>query len=128
MSERKQQKFTIDRVTALQGRPEKMPPVGRKEANDKLNITIEYGRPRWQRFFGAERLCSRTFELDAYGREVYEYCDGKTPAEEIIRKFARNHKISVAEAELSVAKFMKTLVAKGLIAIAVDRKASRNSL
>jgi hypothetical protein len=39
----------------------------------------------------------------------------------MIRKFAEKHNLSPAEAEMSVTGFLKTLMRKGLVYIAVDR-------
>jgi hypothetical protein len=82
-----------------------------------------YERPRWQRVLGAERECERTFGLDAYGRRVYEGCDGQRPVREIIRQFAKQVSVSVPEAELAVTKFMRTLLAKGLVAMKMEKPA-----
>jgi hypothetical protein len=115
--ERKRSKTSLSREAALSGHPVRLPVTGKELKSGKLYLTVQYERPGWQRMLGAERTCSRTFALDPYGRSVYECCDGRTSVSEIIESFARQHKISAPEAELSVTTFMKTLVGKGLIGI-----------
>lgn len=98
-----------------------MPPVRREEKNGKLYVTVRFKRPGWQRILGAVETCERTFGLDAYGRRVYERCDGKRTVEEIVGSFADVTRISLPEAEMAVTRFMKTLMSKGLIAVEIDR-------
>ena len=109
------------RQAALKGRPHPLPPVRQEEKNGKLYVTVRFQRPGWQRILGADGTCERTFGLDLYGRRVYESCDGKRTAEEIVGRFAAATHISLAEAEMVVTKFMQTLLAKGLIAMEMDR-------
>lgn len=109
------------RQAALRGRPVQLPPVRREEKNGKLYVTVRFKRPGWQRVLGADETCKRAFGLDTYGRKVYEGCNGKRTVEEIIRGFAEETRVSLPEAEMAVTKFMKTLIAKGLIAVEMDR-------
>lgn len=109
------------RKAALDGVPLRLPPVRTEEKNGKLYVTILYERPRWQRVLGADRECQRTFGLDAYGRRVYESCDGRRRVREIIRRFAEQTNVSVPEAEMVVTQFMRTLLAKGLVAMTMEK-------
>ena len=92
-----------------------------EEKSGRLYVTVEFGRPRWQQFLGASKTLERTFGLCDYGREVFDACDGKTSAVAIARRFARNHRISIAEAEVSVSTFLKTLLARGMVGIEIER-------
>ncbi len=107
----------LTREDALQARPIQVPPVASEEEGAKLRVTVQYRRPGWQRFLGADNYCRRTYRLDTYGREVYDACDGDASVKEIIRGFARSHKLSKPEAEKAVTTFMKTLMSRGLIAM-----------
>ena len=78
-------RLNIDRRAALQACPARAPALRKEKKDGKLYVTVEFERPSWQRMLGAERLCKRTFGLDAYGREVYAYCNGKRPVEQIVR-------------------------------------------
>ncbi len=113
----------IGRAAALAGKPERLPVVRTKELPDGgLNVTVRLTPRPWLRWLETPEPVERTFTLDRLGREVYDACDGKTDAKTIIRRFAESHKVSIAEAELSVATFLKTLMSKAVIAVAIDRK------
>lgn len=118
-------KFTISREAAMSACPVRRPALKIEEKNGKLYVTVEFERPRWQRVLGGERLCRRTFGLDAFGQEVYDGCDGSTPVSGIIKRFSERHHLSLAEAEISVSTFLKTLVSKGLAGIPVSKEALR---
>jgi len=112
----------LTREKALDARPVKLPVLKRYDREDGTSeITVRLARPRWQRFLGSPPDVERTFKLDLYGTEVYDSCNGTKKIAAIIKDFAAAHKISQAEAELAVTAFSKTLIAKGLIAVAVDR-------
>lgn len=113
----------VDRSSALSGRPERLPFIRREEtAEGGMQVTVKLVRPRWQRWLGGTGEIERTFRLDCLGRQVYEACNGKTNVKAIIKDFAADHKISLPEAEESVTMFLRTMMMKGLIGVAVDRK------
>ena len=105
----------ISRAAAMTARPVQAPPVKTERKNDKLYVTVQFERPGWQRILGADRFCRRTFGLDAYGEEVYAACNGRTTVKYIVKTFSKTHHLSIQEASLSVTKFMKTLMVKGLV-------------
>ena len=111
----------LDRETAMGGFPLQLPTKRVEEKDGKLYVTIEFRRPRWQQILGADEVCERTFGLDPYGREVFDACDGKTNVDKIVKRFARNHHISVAEAEVSVSTFLKTLMSRGMVGIELEK-------
>lgn len=112
---------TLSRHRALSGRPLRVEPLTQEQTADGgLVVTASVGTPRWQRWFGSSGSMRRKFELDACGREVYEACTGEREAQEIVRHFAETHRVSVAEAEISVAKFLSTLMARGLVVMQLD--------
>ena len=119
--------FAIDRNDALECKPFRLPLVRREEKGKKLLLTVELERPRWQRMLGAERFCQRTFALDEYGRQIYEMCNGKNSAADMIATFSKRHNLNVSEAEISVATYMKTLIGKGLLAMEMDRPEKEDS-
>ena len=88
----------------------------------KLQITVNVTPPRWARWVGKSDRIEKTYRLDVYGKQVYQACNGKTAVKHIIRKFASKHQISLSEAELSVTRFLKTLTAKGLVAMTYEMK------
>lgn len=60
--------------------------------------------------------------LDTLGAEVYSACDGATTTEQIIERFAEQHKLRFHEARLSVLAFLKSLVERNLVALVRDPK------
>ncbi len=113
---------SIGRDAALKARPVKLPFLFRKEVdNDKLQITVRLQRPWWLRMMGGGETFERTYSLDRLGRKVYEMCDGKTPVRKIVKKFADKHNISIAEAEVSVTKYLETMLSKGLVGMELDK-------
>jgi hypothetical protein len=109
----------IERGAALAAVPVRVPPERTEEKDGKLYVTMKFRRPGWQRFLGADRKCERSFGLDAYGQEVYACCDGETRVKDIVGAFAREHHLSKAEAETAVTTFLRTLMSKGLVGMAV---------
>jgi hypothetical protein len=86
-------------------------------------VSIELASPAWLRLLSGRRTVRRTYGLDAFGAEVYDACDGRTPVKRMCRAFAGKHKIAVGEAEAAVAQFLKTLMAKGLVVMAAGEEA-----
>jgi hypothetical protein len=112
-----------NRSLALSARPEQVACLEQRQTQDGgTAILMHVQRPAWQRFFGGPALVKRTFELDAFGREVYEACNGQQTVDGLIRAFSTSHQVSLAEAEIAMTQFLKTLMTKGLIAMAVDKK------
>lgn len=112
----------IDRERALAAKPQQAPYVKRTEKEQGLSVTVKLKPKTWMKWLGSGELVERTFELDALGREVYYACDGSASVKQIIRDFAKKHKIAEAESEMAVTTYMKTLMTKNLIYVAVDRK------
>ena len=124
MSFFRRRKPGLGRKAAMTARPRQAPVVRTKHRpDDGVNVTVMIRRPRWHRWLGGSERSERTFGLDAYGREVFEACDGKRSVRAIVRRFAANHEISRPEAELSVTTFLKTLMAKGLVVMELDKPA-----
>lgn len=115
---------TLARDIALSARPERTPIVRTVERdNGGLMVVIRLIRPRWLRWLGGRpREFERAYGLDVLGREVYEACDGKTSVKTLIRNFEKQHRVSPAEAETAVTTFLRMLIAKGLVVIAIDRE------
>jgi len=114
-------KLKARRDASLEAVPYQLPTVREQRKEGKLYLTIEYNRPRWQQMLGADQTCERTFGLDEYGQRVYEYCDGRRTVRQVIGQFAKRTKVSKPEAETAVTRFMRTLIAKGLIAMQMEK-------
>ena len=120
---RKKRESPLGREAAMDAVPVQLTPQRTEVKHGKLYITVEFYRPRWQRFLGAASTCQRTFGLDAYGQEVYAACDGKSKVKDIVRDLAARHHISPAEAEVAVTTFLRTLMLKGIIGMTVPEEA-----
>src|SRR5690348_11294200 len=51
----------------------------------------------------------RTFELDELGLFVWQSCDGKTPVRQVIKRLAKQYRLSEREAEVATVQFLYTL-------------------
>lgn len=118
----KNKSLKITREEALNAVPIKIPAIAKEKKHNKLMITLEFERPKWQQILGSDKKCRKTFALDNLGREVYELCNGKNTVLKIIKIISKNYQISIAEAEISVTTFIKTLMSKGLIAIQIKKE------
>jgi hypothetical protein len=121
---KKKRNTNISSEKAETGYPMQLPVKKSEKKNNKLYLTVEFNRPKWQQLLGAKKDCQRTFGLDDYGQEVLNACDGKTNISRIIKKFAKSHKLTLVEAEASVSSFMYTLMERGLIGIQVPSAGS----
>ena len=83
-------------------------------------VSIPVRRPRWlvpPISWVVPFSQKRRVELDAAGRLVLESCDGRRTVEEVIERFAGEHKLSFRESQLAVTQFLRELVKRGVIAI-----------
>jgi len=111
----------LSREAALAARPYPLPGIRiQAEEDGKIKILIRFQRSGWQKWLGAPAEYERQFELDNLGCEVFEACDGNTSVKKIVKRFAASHDLNVAEAEMAVTKYMKTLMMKRIIGMALD--------
>jgi hypothetical protein len=84
-----------------------------------LELTITLQRARWTRLLGQspDIPVVRKYELDGMGRYVWEQCDRPATVEQLIRRFSKDHRINLREAEISVSSFLQMLMKRGLIGI-----------
>jgi hypothetical protein len=59
----------------------------------------------------------RKVQLDEIGTEVLDLCDGRRSVEEVIEKFAKDHKLSFREGQVAVTSFLRGLMKRGIVAI-----------
>lgn len=116
----------LSRDAAMEGRPVQIPPVkAETRDNGGALITVMLDNPRWVRLIGGKPKVQHSFGLDRFGLQVYEACDGKTSVRRIVKRFAADNQLAPAEAELAVSRFLKTLIAKGLVAMQLSKDSVR---
>ena len=79
----------------------------------------------WGRLFGVPEGATKTFELDAVGRFVWEQIDGRTSVRELARRLGERFHLDARVAEVSTAQFLHTLTRRGLIGVPVSPDATR---
>lgn len=89
-----------------------------------VRLKVKVQPARWARWLvSAPRDMSKSFELDALGVLVWTSCDGRTSVQQIIRRLAKQYKLTEREAEVGTIQFLHLLVKKGLVGMAMqDRK------
>ena len=117
-------KKEISRQQALAARPVQLVKCEVNQTPDggaKMKVAM---RPaRWTGWmFRMPEGASKTFELDSLGLFVWNSCDGKTSVQQIIRKLAKAHRLTLREVEVATVQFLKMLVRKGLVGMTVDDK------
>jgi len=111
----------LERDAAMEARPHLMPGLRtEEEADGSINVLIRFQRSKWQKWLGAPPEYERKYQLDTLGREVLDACDGGTSVRRIIAGFAAAHSLNVTEAEIAVTKYLKTLMMKRVIGMAVS--------
>lgn len=64
---------------------------------------------------------TKEFELDAFGRQIVEWCDGKRSVKQILDRFLKEYRLDPHEGEKALFTFLKTLVGKGIIHMRVKQ-------
>ena len=62
---------------------------------------------------------TKTFELDALGKFVWDACDGRTNVRQVIARLAKRYNLNEREAEVATIAFLHTLVRKGIIGMQI---------
>ncbi len=117
-SERPSRDQTVSQL--LTGVPMANEVMETSRAGDGLLVSIPIERPKWlvppiSWVVPFSKL--RRVQLDAIGRAVLEACDGRRTVEEVIERFAAEHKLSFRESQLAVTRFLRELVTRGIIVI-----------
>jgi hypothetical protein len=121
------------------GRKEKkQPPMDRRQSLAGVpvfsrNVTIDRGRDKaWQLVVTTQRRSgifarflpptyTKRLQLDELGCCVVGLIDGHRTVEAIVKAFREQYRLNRREAELSVTEFLKMLLQRRLIAIAIKQ-------
>ena len=101
------------------GIPVRSPLVKTKKMEKRVQLKLhrDDSKKSWLQMLLPALPPIKTFELDAVGRFVWDLCDGKRTVADIADLLAREKKLEIKEAEVSLATYLKTLTKKGIIAI-----------
>lgn len=121
MSKRKADSFTRDE--AYDARPLAARIFERKPLPDGgARITIGCSATRMQRvLLRLPEIIKRDFELDAYGMEIIDLCDGQKPVKHLIKRFAKTHSLNPDEARHAVTSFLQTMIKKGIVVMVLPK-------
>jgi len=120
-------KPAISRDQSLDARPVSAEIRGRQPLPDGgQRVTVAFVTGKLQRMILRlpDRI-TRDFELDSYGVEVLDMCDGRHTVKQMIEAFAKKHKLNMVEAEQALLTFLKTLIGKGVVSIMIPNTSSK---
>ena len=107
-----------ERLLAATARP--VPDATATPRGEGLRVSRPLARPWW----GVPPISwvvpvpkTKTVELDALGREVYEALEPGRTVESVIDAFAEHHRLPFDEARKSVSRFLELLLGRGMIRI-----------
>ena len=89
----------------------------------EVSLAVAMKRPRWlvpPLSWAVRWHRKRTVKLDRLGSQLWALCDGERNVESVIDEFARNHRLSFHEARAAVTGYLKELVQRGVLAIAME--------
>lgn len=111
---------TLDRKQSLQGVPVINPGVTWKERGDGvLTVTVKVSRSAGVLGFFQPKESEKRIELDALGSFVLSQIDGEKTAQQITEAFVARFKVHRREAELCIVSFLKSLLKRCIISIAI---------
>ena len=89
---------------------------------DELSLSVKTKRPRYMvppLSWIVPMKPTRTVRLDRVGMQIWNLCDGRRTVEEIVDEFAELHRLTFHEARVAVTGYMRQLVQRGVLAIAM---------
>lgn len=93
------------------------------ERNDRdcvvLHVQVHRGTGLLARF--QPPVMEKVVELDELGGFVFELIDGKRAVIEIVNGFEKKYRLNRREAELSVAKFLRSLAERQIISLVIKK-------
>ena len=88
-----------------------------RRAAGPLRLTAPVQQTLFKKIFG-QNARQRSFDLDDLGAVVWAAIDWRSSVEHIITVFAREQRVNLREAEVSVRTFLRMLMQRNLIALA----------
>lgn len=122
---RRMQSLALTRAQAMAARPIRNPSLPWHENEEGLVVVT---LPRRKDFVGQLLAWlfmvpeSRPVSLDQIGTMVWHLCDGEHSVHDIAKMLADRYKITLREAEVSLAEFLRRLGRRGMIALALPKE------
>jgi len=115
------QSSKLTRTQSLEARPVASAIVSRQPlAHGGQRVTMSFRPVPWQRWLlRVPETATKTFELDRFGVEILDLCDGESTVRSIIDKFAKAHRLDQFEAGKAVITFIRRLVRRRLLSLAI---------
>ena len=111
----------VNRRLSLEGIPVINPGVKwAAKPGDCLIVTVPVGRSTGVLGWFQPEKCERRVELDPLGSFVLTQIDGKKSASAIAEEFVARFKVHRREAEMCIAEFLKSLLERCIISIAIQ--------
>lgn len=109
--------MTIEQVRELF--PSRAPNVQRESAGDEVKLTVERAPSRLASILSViyRVPMTKSYVLDQFGARVWDRCDGKTPAREIVSALSRQTGWPVERTERAVLQFLSTLSQRRLVGL-----------
>jgi len=88
----------------------------------RVQLCVHNQNPAWHRGIIALMIPmrrSRHVELDELGSDLWRGCDGKNRVADLIDRFALRERLEWHEARLLVTAALRSLIEKGIIAVAI---------
>lgn len=120
----KSKKKPFSRDDAMAARPVQLVQAKVASTDDGgAKLTVPLRSSRWSTWlFRLPEGATKTFELDELGLFIWNSCDGKTSVQQMIRRLARQRRLTLREVEVATLQFLQTLTRKGLIGMSVAAK------
>ena len=111
----------VTKTQMLAARPTRLVEAEPVAADDGAwRLTIPLATPGWAGWIlRVPAGATKTFELDALGKFVWDACDGRSSVRQVIARLAKRYNLNEREAEVATVAFLQTLVKKGIIGMSV---------
>jgi len=100
----------------------------RKELdNGGVRLTVSVPtRPLQRKLLRLPEFVKRDFELDSFGKQILDWCDGRRNMQELLDLFVQTHRVNQAESEKAVLTFIRTLVGKNVLVLMMPQADREN--
>jgi len=116
------QELALTRTQAMAARPIRNPSLSwHKSDEGVVVVTLPRRDDLWGKILSWLFMVpeSRPVSLDQVGTAVWDMCDGEKSVHDIARALSERHQITMREAEVSLAEFLRMLGKRGMVALAL---------